>query len=78
MEGYFRPTHYDGLFNNLIEQILVEGFGRFIFIDNALQLLELIKLFVTFVLGDFLFSLRAQGADPIVDLGRLRRVVGAV
>lgn len=19
MEGYFRPTHYDGLFNNLIE-----------------------------------------------------------
>lgn len=29
MEGYFRPTHYDDLFNNLIEQILVEGFGRF-------------------------------------------------
>lgn len=78
MEGYFRLAHHRCLFNDLTEQILIECFGRFIFVENALQFLEFIELLVTFILGELLFPLRAQGADPIVDLGRLCRVVRAV
>ena len=48
MEGNFRFAHHDCLFNDLMEQILVEGFCRLIFIQDALQFLEFIKLLVTF------------------------------
>ena len=61
-----------------MEQILIKGFSRLIFIEDALQFPEFIKLLITFVLGEFLFPFRAQGADPIVDLRRLCRVVRAV
>lgn len=78
MEGNFRFAHHDCLFNDLMEQILVEGFCRLIFIEDALQFLEFIKLLVTLVLGEFLFPFRAQCADLVVDLRRLCRVVRAV
>lgn len=78
MEGNFRFAHHDCLFNDLMEQILVEGFCRLIFIQDALQFLEFIKLLVTFVLGKFPFSFRAKGADLIVDLRRLCRIIRAV
>lgn len=60
LEDDFRSAHHDCRFSNLIEQILVKGCCRFVFIEDALQFLEFIELFIALVLGEFLFAFRSH------------------
>lgn len=62
--------------HDLLEQVVVELGGGFVFFEDAVQLLDGIKQFIVLILGELLSSLDSQVGDAVADLRGLLRVVG--